>query len=66
MMRDLTPSGRDRPTSPMDLTSLCQPDHLKSCGACCGLYNHRDWLSYQKLTDEEKACEKSHKFKLFT
>lgn len=27
----------------MDLTSLCQPDRLKSCGACCGLYNHRDW-----------------------
>jgi hypothetical protein len=21
--------------------SLCHPDGLKSCGACCGLYNHR-------------------------
>ncbi len=22
--------------------SLCQPDHGKSCGACCGLYNWKD------------------------
>jgi len=22
--------------------ALCQPDSVKSCGACCGLYNHRD------------------------
>ena len=22
--------------------SLCQPDHSKSCGACCGLYNLED------------------------
>jgi hypothetical protein len=27
----------------MDVSSLCQPDTLKSCGACCGLYNCRDW-----------------------
>lgn len=26
----------------MDFPSLCQPDGLKSCGACCGLYNYRD------------------------
>jgi len=27
--------------SPLDL-HLCQPDSLKSCGACCGLYNYAD------------------------
>ena len=27
------------PTAP---EVLCQPDPGKSCGACCGLYNHRD------------------------
>ena len=24
------------------MTNLCRPDHLKSCAACCGLYNVRD------------------------
>ncbi len=22
---------------------LCHPDGEKSCGACCGMYNHREW-----------------------
>lgn len=24
---------------------LCQPDGRKSCGACCGMYNHKDHLA---------------------
>lgn len=26
----------------MNFLHLCQPDHNKSCGACCGIYNYAD------------------------
>ena len=31
---------KENHTNPPEV--LCQPDPGKSCGACCGLYNHRD------------------------
>jgi hypothetical protein len=38
----------DGPESPF--VHLCQPDALKSCGACCGLYNYVD-SSREALTE---------------
>lgn len=28
--------------------TLCQPDGVKSCGACCGMYNQRDERSFKQ------------------